>query len=41
MLRRTLDDISARRGLSLTTDTIHQNTRGATLIADVVGEFLA
>jgi lysophospholipase L1-like esterase len=41
VLRRTLDDISARRGLSLTTDTIHQNTRGATLIADVITEFLA
>ena len=41
MLRRTLDDISTRRGLSLTTDTIHQNTRGATMIADVITEFLA
>lgn len=41
MLRRTFDDIAARRGLSLTTDTIHQNTRGATLIADVISEFLA
>ncbi|HJP73901.1 MAG TPA: GDSL-type esterase/lipase family protein [Pseudonocardiaceae bacterium] len=40
LLRRTLDDISARRGLSLTTDTIHQNSHGATLIADVITEFL-
>ncbi len=41
LLRRSFDDISARRGLSLTTDTIHQNTTGATLIADVISEFLA
>ena len=41
LLRRTLDDIAARRGLSLTTDTIHQNSHGATLIADVITEFLA
>lgn len=40
MLRRTFDDISDRRGLSLTTDTLHQNTQGATLIADVISEFL-
>ncbi|WP_037322582.1 SGNH/GDSL hydrolase family protein [Amycolatopsis thermoflava] len=41
MLRRSFDDISRRRGLSLTTDTIHQNSTGAGLIADVIGEFVA
>jgi lysophospholipase L1-like esterase len=40
MLRRSFDDISRRRGLSLTTDMIHQNTRGAAIIADVIEEFL-
>ncbi|TCO48971.1 SGNH/GDSL hydrolase family protein [Actinocrispum wychmicini] len=40
MLRRGFDDISARRGLSLTTDTIHQNSRGAGMIADVISEWL-
>ncbi|HTI22887.1 MAG TPA: SGNH/GDSL hydrolase family protein [Kutzneria sp.] len=41
LLHRTLDDIAARRGLSLTTDTVHQNSHGAALIADVITEFLA
>jgi lysophospholipase L1-like esterase len=40
VLRRSLDSISRRRGLQLTTDLIHQNTRGATMIADLVEEFL-
>ncbi|WP_436774625.1 SGNH/GDSL hydrolase family protein [Yinghuangia sp. YIM S09857] len=36
VLRRSLDTISRRRGLLLTTDHIHQNTRGATLIAEAI-----
>ncbi|MDT5114463.1 MAG: hypothetical protein QOE30_202 [Mycobacterium sp.] len=41
VLRRSLDSISRRRGLRLTTDLIHQNTTGATIIADLIEEFLA
>jgi hypothetical protein len=41
MLRRSLDDIAARRGLQLNTDTIHQNSRGANLIADLISERLS
>ncbi|WP_084525189.1 SGNH/GDSL hydrolase family protein [Nocardia vaccinii] len=40
VLRRSFDAISARRGLQLTTDGIHQNTRGATMIADLITEHL-
>jgi lysophospholipase L1-like esterase len=40
LLRRTFDDISTRRGLRLTTDTVHQSSRGANMIADVIEEFL-
>ncbi|QNP75300.1 SGNH/GDSL hydrolase family protein [Streptomyces roseirectus] len=36
LLRRDLDTISRRHGLLLTTDHIHQNSRGATLIAEVI-----
>ncbi|MFF9143674.1 SGNH/GDSL hydrolase family protein [Streptomyces sp. NPDC014861] len=36
VLRRGLDTISRRRGLVLTTDHIHQNSRGAALIAEVI-----
>ncbi|WP_250293041.1 SGNH/GDSL hydrolase family protein [Streptomyces atroolivaceus] len=36
VLRRSFDTISRRRGLVLTTDQIHQNSRGATLIAEVI-----
>ncbi|MFH9392022.1 SGNH/GDSL hydrolase family protein [Streptomyces sp. NPDC017556] len=36
VLRRSLDTISRRRGLVLTTDHIHQNSRGASLIAEVI-----
>ncbi|MFJ7023612.1 MULTISPECIES: SGNH/GDSL hydrolase family protein [unclassified Streptomyces] len=36
VLRRNLDTISRRRNLVLTTDHIHQNNRGATLIAEVI-----
>jgi lysophospholipase L1-like esterase len=40
VLRRSFDSISRRRGLQLTTDLIHQNTRGAAMIADVIDQFL-
>jgi lysophospholipase L1-like esterase len=40
VLGRSFDSISRRRGLELTTDMIHQNTRGATIIADLIAEFL-
>jgi lysophospholipase L1-like esterase len=40
VLRRSFDDISRRRGLQLTTDFIHQNTHGATMIADLIDSFL-
>lgn len=40
LLLRSFDSISRRRGLQLTTDLIHQNTRGATIIADLIEDFL-
>jgi lysophospholipase L1-like esterase len=40
MLRRGFDEIATRRGLQLTTDTVHQNSRGANLIADLIEEHL-
>ncbi|MFJ2274103.1 SGNH/GDSL hydrolase family protein [Streptomyces sp. NPDC087866] len=36
VLRHSLDTISQRRGLLLTTDHIHQNSRGAAHIAEVI-----
>ncbi|MYW08269.1 SGNH/GDSL hydrolase family protein [Streptomyces sp. SID2563] len=36
VLRRSLDAISRRRGLVLTTDHIHQNSRGAALVAEAI-----
>ncbi|MGZ3119644.1 SGNH/GDSL hydrolase family protein [Streptomyces sp. H62] len=36
VLRRKLDTISRRRGLVLTTDHIHQNSRGAGLVAEAI-----
>ncbi len=36
LLRRSWDRIGERRGLLLTTDHVHQNSRGATIIADLV-----
>ncbi|MFE0424566.1 SGNH/GDSL hydrolase family protein, partial [Streptomyces sp. NPDC058953] len=36
VLRSSLDTISRRRGLVLTTDHIHQNSRGAALVAEVI-----
>jgi lysophospholipase L1-like esterase len=38
VLRRSLDEISRRRHLVLTTDHIHQNHRGADTIAEVIDE---
>lgn len=35
LLRRGFDAISRSRGLQLTTDTIHLNSRGAAIIADL------
>jgi hypothetical protein len=40
VLRRSFDSISGRRGLQLTTDFMHQNTRGAAMIADLIEQFL-
>jgi lysophospholipase L1-like esterase len=40
VLRRSLDTISRRRGLVLTTDHIHQNSRGAGLVAEVIDNCL-
>ncbi|GHH45851.1 SGNH/GDSL hydrolase family protein [Streptomyces candidus] len=40
VLRRSLDTISRRRCLVLTTDHIHQNSRGAALVAEVIDTFL-
>ncbi len=40
LFRESLDAISRRRGLALTTDLIHMNTDGATIIADEVHAFL-
>jgi lysophospholipase L1-like esterase len=40
LLRRSYDGIARRRGLALTTDFIHQNSRGATIIADLIEEFV-
>ncbi|WP_238011161.1 SGNH/GDSL hydrolase family protein [Dactylosporangium sp. AC04546] len=40
ILRRSWDDISRRNGLELTTDLIHQNSRGAGHVADVIAEFV-
>lgn len=36
LLRRSLDELARRRGLLLTTDHIHQNSRGAALVAEVI-----
>jgi lysophospholipase L1-like esterase len=39
VLRRSLDAISRSRGLRLTTDMVHLNTRGATMVADLIEGF--
>jgi hypothetical protein len=38
LLRRSLDAIAQRQGLVLTVDHIHQNSRGAAQIADVIAQ---
>jgi lysophospholipase L1-like esterase len=40
VLRRSYDGIARRRRLALTTDFIHQNSLGATIIADLIEEFV-
>lgn len=40
LLRRPFDRISERRGLLLTTDHVHQNSRGAAIIADLVEQYV-
>lgn len=40
LLRRSWDRIGERRGLLLTTDHVHQNSRGATIIADLVEAYV-
>jgi len=40
VMRRSFDNISDRRGLELTTDMVHQNTRGATMIAELIAAFV-
>jgi lysophospholipase L1-like esterase len=40
ILRRSFDAISRSRGLQLTTDTIHLNTRGASMIAELIAGWL-
>ncbi|SCX19503.1 SGNH/GDSL hydrolase family protein [Mycolicibacterium fluoranthenivorans] len=40
LLRRSYDRISERRGLLLTTDHVHQNSRGAGMIADLIEQFV-
>lgn len=40
LLGRSFDSIARRRGLELTTDFIHQNSRGAEMIADLTEDFL-
>ncbi len=40
LLRGSLDTIARRRGLVLTTDHIHQNSRGAGLVAEVIDAWL-
>ncbi len=40
LLRQSYDDISAGNGFLYLTDLLHLNTRGATLVADLVGAFI-
>lgn len=41
VLRRSWDEISARRGLAVLTDHVHLSDRGAGVIAELIEEFLA
>jgi lysophospholipase L1-like esterase len=40
LLGRSLDEIGARHGYRLLSDGVHLNTRGATVVADLIGEYL-
>ncbi|MFI6574813.1 SGNH/GDSL hydrolase family protein [Nocardiopsis sp. NPDC050513] len=40
LLGRSYDAVSDRRGLALTTDFVHQNSRGAAMVADLVDGFV-
>lgn len=40
VLRRSYDEIAAENGLILHSDLLHLNSRGAGIIADLIGEFL-
>jgi lysophospholipase L1-like esterase len=40
LLHRSYDSIARRRQLVLTADFIHQNSRGATIIADLIEDFV-
>ncbi|MEU7219951.1 SGNH/GDSL hydrolase family protein [Nocardia iowensis] len=40
LMGRSLDDIARLHGLELTTDFVHQNSRGAAMIADLIGDFI-
>jgi hypothetical protein len=40
ILRQSLDAVSRSRGLLLTTDTVHLNTRGAAIVADLAEGFV-
>ncbi|HOG06509.1 MAG: SGNH/GDSL hydrolase family protein [Syntrophales bacterium] len=40
LLRQSYDDISAGNGFLYLTDLLHLNTRGATLVAGFIGEFI-
>ena len=40
LLRRSYDSIARRRRLTLTADFVHQNSRGATIIADLIEDFV-
>jgi lysophospholipase L1-like esterase len=40
LLRRSYDSIARHRRLALTADFIHQNSRGATIIADLIEDFV-
>ena len=40
LLRRSYDSIARHRRLTLTADFVHQNSRGATIIADLIEDFV-
>lgn len=41
LLRQSLDAVSRSRGLLLTTDTVHLNSRGAAIVAGLIADSLA